>query len=209
MKLEITSSCDALREGINIFRGSSKSSYLTTAIMELLKKHISLGADLRFRSIDELHLAFEESRCLYALDAHNQLVGFVYLSDVQSKQHPCMERRSLVVDPSIQGQKLGARLIQGIFELMQESYPHHSLLSITSNPIMVQSNRKNNFKEITYRELKITYGFDVIQECESHPNLSYVFHVNPLSEDALDHVEITNTFTKAPMRIFVREPKID
>lgn len=207
MKQEVKPFLESSYMGINVYRGSSQSSHLVPAVMELLRKSISLGEDLRFRGVDELRRAFEERRCLYAFDMNNQLVGFVYLKDIQSKQKFCIERRSLIIDPSARGKRLGARLIQGVFEIMEKDFPQSRLLSITSNPLIVKSNKKNHFKEIRYQELKSSYGLDVVKECESHPNLSYAFKVNPFSANALDNVIITNTSTKLRMRIFVREPE--
>lgn len=195
--------------GAQIYIGSKMSRRFVPKIMSLIRRCIELGDNLNFKRSRELYDAFDEGRCVYALDSSGKIVGFSYLSAWKQTHRPVVSRNSMIVHPDFRNCGIGKKMSWILFQLVAQKYPNHDLLSLTASPVIIHFNKEQRLKEISYQELWETYGINPVKDVEHRPNASYRFKPSSCSRKLFDNIEIIDETTGQLDKnmIFVMEAK--
>ncbi|MFZ5806151.1 MAG: GNAT family N-acetyltransferase [Verrucomicrobiota bacterium] len=195
---------------IGIYRGSSLGVIYVPQILKMLKKGITRGEDLRFRNIEELQLAFEEKRCIYALDARGEIIGFVffYIQHSVPSKKPFLYHSAFIIQPSYRSRGLGRIMKQIAFGMARNSHPKVDILSLTCHPAIIAFNQKLGFQEITLSKIFEIFGFDVSHDFADCPNLSIQIQERVSKKSISKDIRIVHTPTGRifkPMVFFADE----
>lgn len=173
-----------------IYIGSPQNRYFAPQVIDLLRRCIHEGDHLSFRHIQEIYRAFDEERCVYALDNTKRVIGFSYVEILNSSKRPAIIHCSMVIEPYLRNSGLGRQIILTLFDFASQKYPHHDLLSMSANPVVIHLDKEYGLKEISHRELWENYGVDPIQDIENRPHATWRFKSRDISRNIFDNIEI-------------------